>query len=339
MAKRPSFFTAAAWQFNIDAHLNRFIAPSVVPHLPRPVAHFLGYRPPPPARQQPRIGNLIIVAWAFIGVFCGVSVVNVVNYHIPDFLGVDGAVTTVGSFGAAAVLEFYAIESPLAQPRNAVVGQLLSSIIGVAVARLFSFLPPDRFEDLRWLAASVACAAATAVMALTGTVHPPAGATALIAVTDDNAYHLGWKLIPAVLLGSILMQAIALIINNLQRRYPTYWWSPEEVGQFWTKSSPSASASGARPEEKPPAEKEDAGGVAVPDEEEADPEAGHVTFTRTRSPSSSRPLTAVASLEQQQTGRHQRPRVVITRNRVVVPDSMYLRPEERLMLEALSERL
>lgn len=335
MAKRPSLFTAAAWQFNIDAHLNRFIAPSVVPHLPRPVAHFLGYRPPPPARQQPKIGNLIIVAWAFVGVFCGVSVVNVVNYHIPDFIGVDGAVTTVGSFGAAAVLEFYAIEAPLAQPRNAVFGQLLSSIIGVAVARLFSFLPPDRFEDLRWLAGSVACAAATAVMALTGTVHPPAGATALIAVADDNAYHLGWKLIPAVLLGSVLMQAIALLINNLQRRYPTYWWSPEEVGQFWTKSS--SSANEARSQEEPPTEKED-GGVGVPDEEEADPEAGHVTFTRTRTPSSSLPLTAVASLEQQ-AGQQQHPRVTITRNRVVVPDSMYLRPEERLMLEALSERL
>ncbi|KAL1890030.1 hypothetical protein Sste5346_008465 [Sporothrix stenoceras] len=334
MAKRPSFLTAAAWQFNIDAHLNRFLAPSVVPHLPRPVAHFLGYRPPPPARQQRKIGNLIIIAWAFIGVFCGVSVVNVVSYHIPDFIGVDGAVTTVGSFGAAAVLEFYAIESPLAQPRNAVFGQLLSCIIGVAVTRLFSFLPPDRFEDLRWLAASVACAAATAVMALTGTVHPPAGATAVIAVTDDNAYQLGWKLIPVVLLGSVLMQVIALIINNLQRRYPMYWWSPEEVGQFWTKSDASE-ARNKTADEKEPADADKESGVAIPDEEDPDPEMGHVTFTRTRTPSTSVPLTAVASLEN--AIRH--PRVTITRNRVVVPDSIYLRPEERLMLEALSERL
>lgn len=336
MPKRPSFFTAAAWQFNIDDHLNRFVLPSVVPHLPRPVAHFLGYRPPPSSPPPPKIGSLIVIAWAFVGVFCGVSVVNVVGAHVPAFRGVDGATTVIGSFGAAAVLEFYAIEAPLAQPRNAVLGQLLSSVIGVAVARLFSLLPVARFEELRWLAASIACAASTAVMALTGTVHPPAGATALIAVTDDNAYHIGWRLVPAVLLGSVLMQAIALLVNNIQRRYPSYWWSPETVGQFWSASE-ARQEKPETPEEKPSAADIEGIAAAAAGEEEtdadADPEAGHVTFTRTRTLSSSMPTTVASEHS------HYHPRVVITRNAVVVPDSMYLRPEERLMLETLSERL
>ncbi|CAK7226922.1 hypothetical protein SBRCBS47491_006392 [Sporothrix bragantina] len=324
---RPAILSAAAWQFSIDAHLNRFVPPSVVPHLPRPIAHFLGDRQP--GHINPKIGNLIVIAWAFIGVFCGVSVVNVVGAHVPVFRGVDGGITTIGSFGAAAVLEFYAIESPLAQPRNAVLGQVLSSIIGVAVTKLFSFLPAARFEALRWLAASIACAAATSVMALTGTVHPPAGATALIAVTDDNAYHIGWWLVPAVLLGSVLMQVIALLINNVQRRYPTYWWSPETVGSFWgfdTKKTVAVTTTREDEEKATPPVDE---GL-----EDPDPEMGHVTFTRTVSSVQQR--TTVGSLGPQ---RHEHLRVVITRNAVVVPDSMFLRPEERLMLETLSERL
>ncbi|KIH91114.1 hypothetical protein SPBR_01838 [Sporothrix brasiliensis 5110] len=373
MHKRSSFFTAAAWQFNIDDYVNRFIPPSVVPHLPRPLGHFLGYRQPPQTPHPGRIGNLIVIAWAFVGVFCGVSVVNVVDARVSAFFGVDGATITIGSFGAAAVLEFYAIESPLAQPRNAVVGQLLSSVIGVAVARLFSLLPPARFEALRWLAGSIACAAATAVMALTGTVHPPAGATALIAVADNNAYHIGWRLIPAVLLGSVLMQAIALLINNVQRRYPIYWWAPEEVGQFWTRHSTtsalsaspaSSTASNASQHDKPAIGRTDksARGATGPGKPEhtddaenpenprrtapqddtdvelgmtdvADPGMGHVTFTRTHSRSNNGPRTTTVATS------HEHARVVITRNRVVVPDFMNLRPEERLVLETLSERL
>ncbi|EPE02681.1 hpp family protein [Ophiostoma piceae UAMH 11346] len=342
----PDYRSAAAWQFNIDKYLNRFIVPSLVKHLPSPVAHFMGYRTAPPHK----IGNLIVIAWAFIGVFCGVSVVNVVNAHIPAFRA-DGGTTsiTIGSFGAAAVLEFYAIEVPLAQPRNAVFGQVLSSLVGVAVARLFSLAGPVRFHTLRWLAGSIACAAATAVMALTGTVHPPAGATALIAVADENIYDIGWYLVPAVLLGSILMQCIALIINNIQRRYPIYWWSPQEVGQIY-KRSPSKAETTTEPEKLEPTESSGrdeslSGPTPVPDVDienggiakgggnlqNVDPEPGHATFTRSRTLSSGLSASPGAGPEGDQ--------IVITRNAVIVPDSLALRPEERLLLEALSKRL
>ena len=317
----PDYRSAAAWQFSIDKYLNRFIVPSVIKHLPSPVAHFMGYRTAP----SRKIGNLIVVAWAFVGVFCGVSVVNVVGAHIPAFRADGGATPiTVGSFGAAAVLEFYAIEVPLAQPRNAVGGQLLSSIVGVAVARLFSLAGPARFHTLRWLAGSIACAAATAVMALTGTVHPPAGATALIAVADENIYDIGWYLVPAVLLGSVLMQCIALVINNIQRRYPIYWWSPEEVGQIYKRSPSSLIAETAtEPEKLTPTEsghdESPSGPTPVPD---VDIENGDIA-------------KGGAHLQHGPEGGQ----IVITRNAVIVPDAVALRPEERLLLESLSERL
>ena len=64
-------------------------------------------------------------------------------------------------------------------------------------------------------------------MHLTKTLHPPGGATALIAVIGGPKIHnLGYVyvLIP-VAAGAFIMLAVALLINNLAptRRYPEYW--------------------------------------------------------------------------------------------------------------------
>lgn len=131
--------------------------------------------------------------------------------------------------GAAAVLNFYAIDSPLAQPRNTVVSQVISSVIGVGIRKLFELSP--NYASIRYIGGALSCAVATAVMALTKTVHPPAGATALLAVVNDDAVPLGWWLVPMVLLGSVLMVVVGLVINNIQRRFPVYWWTPDHVGQ------------------------------------------------------------------------------------------------------------
>lgn len=66
-------------------------------------------------------------------------------------------------------------------------------------------------------------------MALTKTIHPPAGATALLAVVDKSAVGIGWMLVPAMLLGCAVMLAVALVVNNLQRKFPSYWWTPERL--------------------------------------------------------------------------------------------------------------
>jgi CBS-domain-containing membrane protein len=59
-------------------------------------------------------------------------------------------------------------------------------------------------------------------MLLTSTVHPPGGATALLAVTKKQIASLGWFLLPIMMLGVVLMQAVALIVNNIHRQYPLY---------------------------------------------------------------------------------------------------------------------
>ncbi|KAG6378779.1 hypothetical protein JVT61DRAFT_13054 [Boletus reticuloceps] len=59
-------------------------------------------------------------------------------------------------------------------------------------------------------------------MQLTKTVHLPAGATALL-TTVQQFIDLSWYLLPVVLLSSTLALIVALLVNNMQRRYPMFW--------------------------------------------------------------------------------------------------------------------
>lgn len=62
-------------------------------------------------------------------------------------------------------------------------------------------------------------------MQLTKTVHPPAGATALLAAVNQQVIDLSWYLIPVILLSVTLALIVALFVNNIQRRYPVFWFT------------------------------------------------------------------------------------------------------------------
>ena len=126
-------------------------------------------------------------------------------------------------------MEYNAIGSPFSQPRNTIVGHFLSAFIGISVTKLFSLNP--NFENLRWVAGPLACGLASAAMTLTNTIHPPAGATALLAAVDSDIGQLGWYLLPLVLLSTALILVTSLLLNNIQRQYPKYWWTPADVGR------------------------------------------------------------------------------------------------------------
>ncbi|MBI5251852.1 MAG: HPP family protein [Desulfomonile tiedjei] len=167
--------------------------------------------------KSPPRAALSEVAWSFMGAFLGISAVGYINYSL---LEPPGNVLMFGPFGASAVLIYGVIKSPLAQPRNLLGGHILAALIGVAAYKIFS---PNL-----WLAASVAVALAVATMHLTRTLHPPAGATALIAVIGDEKIHsLGFAYAAyPVAAGVIVMLVIALLFNNVarNRRYPEFWF-------------------------------------------------------------------------------------------------------------------
>lgn len=152
--------------------------------------------------------------WAFLGSFVGMGAIAYLQYG--KFAHSDN-VFLIGSFGASCVLVYGVIQSPLAQPRNLVGGHLISAIVGVTVQKL---LP-----DILWLSAPLAVSLSIVFMQITKTLHPPGGATALIAVTGSPAIiKLGyWYVITPVFIGALILLSAALIFNNIttNRQYPT----------------------------------------------------------------------------------------------------------------------
>lgn len=129
--------------------------------------------------------------------------------------------------GASAVLVSGAVESPLGQPRALIFGHFFSALMGMCVTKLFSLMPDQqRFDSLRWLAASLSSAVAIVVMQIIETTHPPAGATALLPAVDEVVWRMSWYYLPVVLLSSTMLMAVALLVNNIQRRYPVFWIAP-----------------------------------------------------------------------------------------------------------------
>lgn len=166
--------------------------------------------------KSPPLVSFFEIVWSWVGAFLGISAVAYLNYNL---LQKSDLVMIIGSFGASAVLIYGAIKSPLAQPRNLVGGHVLSGIVGVASYQLL--------HSQLWVAAAIAVATAIALMHATKTLHPPGGATALIAVIGSEKIHrLGflYPIIPAGL-GAVIMLVVALLVNNIPktRRYPEFW--------------------------------------------------------------------------------------------------------------------
>lgn len=116
---------------------------------------------------------------------------------------------------------------PLAQPRALFGGHFIGALTGICITKLFHLLPTEeRFLELQWLAGSLACATSIVLMQITSTTHPPAGATAILAAVNADVRDMSWYYLPVVLLSSTLALTVALITNNIQRRYPVFWFRP-----------------------------------------------------------------------------------------------------------------
>ncbi|EIJ39186.1 HPP family protein [Galbibacter orientalis] len=152
--------------------------------------------------------------WSFIGAFIGIGLMAF--FHSESLSRYEN-LFLIGSFGASSVLVYGSIQSPFAQPRNLIGGHVISAIIGVTV---FQILP-----DIIWLTAPLAVALSIVFMQITKTLHPPGGATALIAVIgSEKVKDLGYMyVISPVLTGCLILLVVALVFNNItsSRQYPT----------------------------------------------------------------------------------------------------------------------
>jgi CBS domain-containing membrane protein len=150
--------------------------------------------------------------WTFIGAFVGIGLIG---YIQSSYLPLNDNSFLIGSFGASAVLIYGVINSPLAQPRNLIGGHVISAFLGVTV----NYLVP-----VPWLAAALAVSTSIVAMQVTKTLHPPGGATALIAVIGSKEIkNLGYGYVwSPVLTGVMILLTVALFINNVtaNRSYP-----------------------------------------------------------------------------------------------------------------------
>ena len=131
----------------------------------------------------------------------------------------------------------------------------------------------------------------------------------MLAAIDPRVSGLGWYLLPLVLVSSLLMLGAALVINNLQRQFPIYWWTPADVG---------------------------VGHEARPDIERI---ASH------RTPAVRHPSLDTAESDTIEGGEKfpielaDMRELLITSENVHVPDWLFLAEEEREVLEVLRDRL
>jgi len=162
--------------------------------------------------------------WTFIGSFCGIGIIGFLQ---TNYFSTTDNLFLIGSFGASSVLIYGIINSPLAQPRNLIGGHLICAFVGVSVHKLI----PSEI----WLSSALSVSISIVIMQITKTLHPPGGATALIAnIGSEKIKALGYLyVLSPVLTGVIILFLTALFFNNRtsHRSYPKnkIWY------KFWRR--------------------------------------------------------------------------------------------------------
>jgi CBS-domain-containing membrane protein len=146
------------------------------------------------------------VALAFLGGFLAIAVIALLAQSLHVAL-------VLGSFGASCVLVFGYPDVPFSQPRNVIVGHVLSTVIGLAFVH---------FCGPHWWSVALAVGIAIAAMMITRTVHPPAGSNPVIVFLMKPGWD--FALFPT-LTGAVILVLVALFYHNTTRenRWPKYW--------------------------------------------------------------------------------------------------------------------
>ena len=119
---------------------------------------------------------------------------------------IEGAIWLIPPFGASMVLVMAVYESPLAKPKNLILGHILSALSGVIIFYLLG----NTFISL-----GLGVALAVFVMMITNTVHPPAGANPIIVILTGQS--ISFVFLP-VAVGAIIIVVFAYFYNKILKR-------------------------------------------------------------------------------------------------------------------------
>lgn len=150
-----------------------------------------------------------------LGAFLGIFLVYVIStWYLADV----AALVMLASMGASAVLVFAVPHGSLSQPWAVLAGHLVSAAMGVTAHGLF----PGHMAT-----PALAVGMAVGAMYYLRCIHPPGGATALVAVIGGPTVHsLGFQyLLTPVLFNALTLVVTAALFNSLfsWRRYPAHW--------------------------------------------------------------------------------------------------------------------
>lgn len=157
------------------------------------------------APRRPAARHII---WSCAGGFVGIGLVSMIAHFT-------GHPLLMAPLGASAVLAFGVPDSPLAQPRNIIGGHIVTTIVGLLALWALG---------AGWWVAGPAVGVAIAVMQLSNTVHPPAGANPLVVLATGATWD--YVFLPVVL-SAVVLTFVAFIFNNIaprRQQYPTFWY-------------------------------------------------------------------------------------------------------------------
>lgn len=148
---------------------------------------------------------------SLIGGTLGILVLELLALYLP-------AKFMMAPFGETCVLLFAVSNSPLAQPRNVIIGHMISAFVGLVVLKCFG---------MTLLTTALAVGLAIFLMQWARCIHPPAGANPLVILLTADKIHYDWDfLLFPVLAGSVVLVLVALLVNNVKspKRWPEYWF-------------------------------------------------------------------------------------------------------------------
>ena len=122
----------------------------------------------------------------------------------------EGQSLLIAPFGASTVLLFGISESPLAQPRNLLLGNFFG-----AISALFSLM----YFGNNAISCGIAVASAIALGQLFRCLHPPAGAVAVLGVVTNAKFSYIWS---PVFVGSLVLVTWTIIFNRIFKNHPKY---------------------------------------------------------------------------------------------------------------------
>ena len=143
---------------------------------------------------------LINALFSSLGAFVCIGFLAYLNSSI------EGAIWLIPPFGASMVLVMAVHESPLAKPKNLILGHILSALSGVIIFYLLG----NTFVSL-----GLGVALAVFVMMITNTVHPPAGANPIIVILTGQS--LNFVFLP-VAVGAVIIVVFAYLYNKILKR-------------------------------------------------------------------------------------------------------------------------